>query len=99
MQCSGCAHENRPGRKFCVNCGAALERRCPQCNATCEPDEKFCGECGTALGSTPEVAAGFKPASGRVEPDATEQGKIDFAERDLLVIHSLRGDEIANQPE
>jgi class 3 adenylate cyclase len=55
VQCSACAHDNRPGRKFCVNCGASLERRCPQCNAACEPDEKFCGECGASLGVSGEI--------------------------------------------
>ena len=65
MQCSACSHDNRPGRKFCVNCGASLERRCPQCNAVCEPDEKFCGECGAEI-----TGLGIKglAARGKTEP-------------------------------
>jgi len=64
VQCSACAHENRPGRKFCVNCGASLERRCPQCNAACASEEKFCGECGTPLG----VSAGIQKRVDTLHP-------------------------------
>jgi len=49
MNCPACGHENRDGRKFCVECGAALDRRCPQCGATCAAGEKFCGECGAEI--------------------------------------------------
>ncbi|HET9063217.1 MAG TPA: adenylate/guanylate cyclase domain-containing protein, partial [Candidatus Binatia bacterium] len=53
MICSACGHENRPGRKFCVECGAALALACPACSSRCEAGEKFCGECGAALSAGP----------------------------------------------
>jgi class 3 adenylate cyclase/tetratricopeptide (TPR) repeat protein len=41
--------ENKPGRKFCVQCGASLEVACPGCGSAIEPGDRFCGECGTTL--------------------------------------------------
>ncbi|MGN6169280.1 MAG: zinc-ribbon domain-containing protein, partial [Solirubrobacteraceae bacterium] len=49
MNCSACGSENRPGRRFCAQCGAALELRCAKCGATNEPGDRFCGECGSTL--------------------------------------------------
>lgn len=48
--CAACGAENRPGRKFCAACGAALGAPCPACGAENQPGELFCGECGTRLG-------------------------------------------------
>jgi class 3 adenylate cyclase/tetratricopeptide (TPR) repeat protein len=47
--CAACAQTNRPGRKFCAECGASLAGACPSCGTANEPGERFCGECGTAL--------------------------------------------------
>ena len=59
MTCSACGAENRAGRKFCSNCGAALALACPSCGAANEPSDRFCGECGATLDETsrPPVAA------------------------------------------
>ena len=59
MTCRECGAENRPGRKFCGECGATLALSCPACGTANEPDEKFCGECGAALDAElarPELA-------------------------------------------
>ena len=82
MQCSACAHDNRPGRKFCVNCGAALERRCPQCNATCELNEKFCGECGASLA----------PAATRESPSPRSYTPKHLADKILQSKSALEGE-------
>lgn len=37
------------GAKFCNNCGAKLENKCPQCGAEIPPGSRFCGACGTPL--------------------------------------------------
>jgi class 3 adenylate cyclase/tetratricopeptide (TPR) repeat protein len=61
MSCRGCGTENRPGRKFCVQCGASLESACPTCGSAIEPGDRFCGECGATLtnsvASSPAAAA------------------------------------------
>jgi class 3 adenylate cyclase/tetratricopeptide (TPR) repeat protein len=65
MNCPACGTENRPGRRFCAHCGAALEATCPSCGAANDPGDRFCGECGTALAGAargPEAARAALPA-------------------------------------
>ncbi|MGD8522687.1 MAG: zinc ribbon domain-containing protein, partial [Desulfobacterales bacterium] len=49
MKCSQCAFDNKPGKKFCVECGTKLALKCPECDSDIEGTEKFCGECGHNL--------------------------------------------------
>jgi class 3 adenylate cyclase len=49
VTCSTCGTENRPGRRFCAQCGTALAVICHACGAENEAGDRFCGECGTAL--------------------------------------------------
>jgi class 3 adenylate cyclase len=52
--------ENRPGGRFCAQCGTALALQCPTCGAANEPGDRFCVQCGAALngsGARPAVAA------------------------------------------
>src|SRR5215471_16238203 len=49
MQCPRCHAENRPGRRFCGECGAALVFTCTACGFWNEGSEKFCGGCGLPL--------------------------------------------------
>jgi class 3 adenylate cyclase/tetratricopeptide (TPR) repeat protein len=60
IRCRACQHENPPGTKFCVECGARLSARCPGCGAANAPANKFCGECGVSLASP---AGGPPPVS------------------------------------
>jgi class 3 adenylate cyclase/tetratricopeptide (TPR) repeat protein len=53
MTCSACGAENRAGRRFCSQCGAALAQACPACGAANDPDDRFCGDCGTPLEIAP----------------------------------------------
>lgn len=46
MKCLSCGHENRPGAKFCEECGANLAAVCSDCGAELSPAAKFCSECG-----------------------------------------------------
>src|SRR5258705_1204878 len=61
MTCSACGTENRAGRRFCSNCGTALELRCANCGATNEPGDRFCGECGQALADGPRASPAVTP--------------------------------------
>jgi len=47
--CAGCGVENRPGRKFCVQCATPLVAACPSCGAAFDPGDAFCGECAAPL--------------------------------------------------
>ncbi len=69
MICSSCGIENKPGRRFCAECGAGLESACAVCGTTFEPGEKFCGSCGARLGAS--SGAGEDPgAIARAGPQA-----------------------------
>jgi class 3 adenylate cyclase/tetratricopeptide (TPR) repeat protein len=57
MRCPGCQAENRPGVKFCEECGAPLEATCPACGTRIPARRRFCGECGAALASPAPAAA------------------------------------------
>ena len=52
MRCANCQSENPPGRKFCEDCGGALENRCPKCGTVTTAGKRFCGECGAPLDAT-----------------------------------------------
>ncbi|MEM1074756.1 MAG: adenylate/guanylate cyclase domain-containing protein [Pseudomonadota bacterium] len=56
MECLKCGSVNRPGRRFCNSCGAALPVECSHCGFHNDPDDSFCGGCGVALGGALVVA-------------------------------------------
>ena len=66
MRCAKCSAENREGRKFCGECGAAMALRCPHCGASNEASEKFCGDCGAALSSPAPITTPAKSISPSV---------------------------------
>ena len=62
MDCLRCNAKNRPGRRYCANCGTELPVACAACGFANEVAEKFCGGCGATLAPTgeakPESAGG-----------------------------------------
>jgi len=73
VKCLKCGFENKPGKKFCTECGAKLILKCPECNSEIEETEKFCGECGHSL-TTP---------SERIPKDLSFDEKLDKIQRYL----------------
>ena len=67
MRCPSCNHDNRPDRRFCTECGAALSAACPSCGAPTEAGEKFCGGCGERLPTATSAPGAPTPAP---EPEA-----------------------------
>ena len=49
MTCAHCGSDNPAGKKFCGDCGTALENRCPHCGADNPTNKKVCGECGAEI--------------------------------------------------
>ena len=49
MKCPQCTFDNKPGKKFCIECGTKLTLKCPECGSEIDGTEKFCGECGHDL--------------------------------------------------
>lgn len=49
MNCPACHFENRDLARFCLQCGAKLEKTCPQCHEAVLPQARFCDQCGLDL--------------------------------------------------
>jgi hypothetical protein len=69
MKCSKCGFENRPGARFCKQCGQVLRdtssvgTTCPACGAANDTDARFCRKCGHALTPAAEPAPPPEPAA------------------------------------
>src|SRR3954468_21430815 len=61
MQCPQCQYENTGG-KFCGECGARLELRCPACGEPNPSGNKFCQECGENFAAAPTPAQPAAPS-------------------------------------
>ena len=83
MTCSSCGAANKPGRRFCVSCGAALARACAQCGAIADPEDRFCGECGASL---EVVKAAPSRAKGAAEEAQPVRAEARPAERRLVSV-------------
>ena len=100
MNCPTCGTENRPGAKFCTECGTALAGACPNCGTVNPPTAKFCSECATPLQAgaastgTPaatsatasSVGTTASPAGATAGPRADGTGTGPVAERRLVSI-------------
>ena len=75
MQCQSCRTDNRPGVRFCVECGASLAVACPSCGFSAEPGERFCGGCGARLGEAPESGRTTGEETTAAAPDAPTEEK------------------------
>jgi class 3 adenylate cyclase len=104
MQCPRCQAENREGRRFCGECGAALPRVCPACGFANDGSEKFCGGCGAPLGATPVQGASLpapEPKFGSpetytpqhlVEKILTSRGALEGERKQVTVLFAdLKG--------
>lgn len=77
MECPNCGHDNRPGSRFCAECGTKLELVCPVCSETSPPEARFCWNCGSALGRAAPVTPVASDATRYVPPEML--AKIDAA--------------------
>ena len=63
MLCAACQTDNPPANRFCDQCGAPLETRCPRCNAEVRAGARFCGACGSSMATA--QPGGAQPAAAR----------------------------------
>ncbi len=65
-RCSACSAETPVGARFCMECGAPLERRCSSCGEPVPEGARFCMACGApvdAASTAGEPAAARTPAA------------------------------------
>jgi len=55
VRCSSCGSDNPAGKKFCAECGTALNIHCPKCASENRVNSQFCGDCGAALNASTVV--------------------------------------------
>jgi class 3 adenylate cyclase/tetratricopeptide (TPR) repeat protein len=75
--CQSCGTENPAEARFCMGCGAQLERRCGNCGAEAPAQARFCMECGSELGGTAPAAP---PAPAATPPEERRQVTVLFAD-------------------
>ena len=75
MPCGTCGSENPEGARFCMSCGARLDRRCPACNTKAPPEARFCMSCGATL----DFATG-SPSRPEQPPEERRQVTVLFAD-------------------
>src|SRR4029077_2879585 len=81
MTCTACGAANRAGRRFCGQCGAALERACPSCGSPNDDGERFCGACGGLLEAAFAGPAGVDAAPSTASTAPAAAGDQPVAER------------------
>jgi class 3 adenylate cyclase/tetratricopeptide (TPR) repeat protein len=76
--CLNCGTQNAPGRRFCMECGAALTVACPDCGSPNEPGSKFCGVCGHRIegASDRPEALGSAAAPMALQPPPTAERRL-----------------------
>src|SRR5947207_14578006 len=91
MQCAQCQADNREGRRFCGECGAALALVCPGCDFSNDGGEKFCGGCGSPLGAPPARSVPAPPPEPTTRSPQTYTPQ-HLAERILTSRAALEGE-------
>src|SRR5258708_30137944 len=79
-RCQRCDSENPRQARYCMECGASLQRECPACGTLSPGGAKFCAECGAQL--TNHVPAQSVPA----ETPAPDLSPAPRAERRQLTV-------------
>ncbi|MEO5987011.1 MAG: adenylate/guanylate cyclase domain-containing protein, partial [Candidatus Limnocylindria bacterium] len=95
LNCTACGTENRPGSRFCDNCGAALATNCSACGEPNRSDARFCASCGSTLvDSTPDgtqASSGATPQTGPATSTA-ERRLVTVLFADLVGFTTLAED-------
>ena len=73
MICPSCTAENRPGARFCLGCGTALTRACPNGHPV-TAGARFCDECGAAVDAA--TAAAGSPSHPPTAPAPAAERRL-----------------------
>jgi double zinc ribbon protein len=69
-RCSACSAESPAEARFCMACGAPLERRCESCGEPVLEGARFCMTCGVPLNAASAASEPAAKQSNVVDPDA-----------------------------
>lgn len=83
IKCNECNRENREEARFCIACGASLQKHCPACGAVPQPEADFCDACGASL---KDSAIPVSEGSDTAEDIAAEPAGSDAERRHLTVL-------------
>ncbi len=78
LDCPSCRNANPAEARFCVACGAKLERVCPHCGSAAQASFRFCSQCGQELSKSaaaPEAPGADVPASSPGPPRGVREGE------------------------
>jgi class 3 adenylate cyclase/tetratricopeptide (TPR) repeat protein len=81
LLCSACGTENRPGSRFCDNCGTPLASACPNCGESNRADARFCASCGHSFQTDAPAAAQQPPQQA---PASAERRLVSVLFCDLV---------------
>jgi hypothetical protein len=77
IRCPYCQHENKPGARFCADCGAPLHLKpCAKCGKVDDVTAKACSSCKTPFPAIELVEYGTpEPAQAQLSTSTPEQAK------------------------
>src|SRR5438874_10620884 len=79
--CAACSTENPERARYCMSCGAPLERRCPSCGEPAPAGARFCVSCGAALdGDARPAPADLPPPAPRALAEERRRVTVLFAD-------------------
>jgi ribosomal protein L40E len=97
MRCPSCHSENPENASFCIECGAAFERRCAKCRFDNPPRAKFCSRCGSSF-TEPDIPPISEGSTPNVDQALESRGSRHGERRHLTVLNGSRASS-ASQPE
>jgi adenylate cyclase len=89
--CAECGVENPGEARFCMGCGAALERRCAACDSPAPEGASFCMSCGAALAETEPAATSERGAQATVAEDTVSSQELDERRTATVLFADLSG--------
>jgi class 3 adenylate cyclase/tetratricopeptide (TPR) repeat protein len=86
--CPNCETENRAEARFCLGCGAALARVCPNGHPVAA-GARFCDVCGTAIDAAPNGTTEAGTAPARMPAPVAERRLVSVLFADLVGFTAL----------
>ncbi|RMD65429.1 MAG: hypothetical protein D6826_00060 [Alphaproteobacteria bacterium] len=83
MKCPACETHNDVSHRYCVHCGARLDRACPSCHAPIVADASYCPRCGAGMSPAPHGHDASAGTPTRERSLTTERKHVSILFADL----------------